>query len=67
LHTGGGEGVAFTGVIVSIPAMIIGMIIGYNVSTDEKGFDVYNAHDRDVLREYSQYPDHEPPELQKIK
>jgi hypothetical protein len=66
-NAGSGEGVAFGAAFVSLPALALGMIIGYNSSDDDKIFDLSKAHDRDALREFARYPDHEPPELQKIK
>jgi hypothetical protein len=60
---GGGEGLAFGAAFISIPAIIIGAVIGYDASDDEKGY--YPSSQ--TLREYARYRDKEPPELQKIK
>ena len=65
--TQGGEGVAIAAAFIGMLAIIPGAIIGYLVSSDEDVFDLSKAHDRDALRQYSIFPDYEPPELQKIK
>jgi len=66
-NTGGGEGVGFTAAIVAVPSIALGMIIGYNLAHDEDEYDLERSHDRYELGGYAKYPDHEPPELQKIK
>jgi len=64
---GDGLGLIIAAGILTLPATAIGMNIGYIISSDEDMFDLSTAHDRDVLRQYSIFPDKEPPELQKIK
>jgi hypothetical protein len=65
----GNQGMAFAGLaaIIGASAVTLGIIIGNGLSEGEKGYSISSAHDRDVLRDYSQYPDTEPPELQKLK
>jgi hypothetical protein len=66
-QTGDGLGLIFAATAVAYPGAALGVIIGYLVTTDEDTFDLSTAHDRDVLRQYSIFPNEEPPELQKIK
>jgi predicted DNA-binding WGR domain protein len=65
----GSKGMAFAALssLIGASAITLGIIIGVGLSKDEKSSDISSAHDRDVLREYSKFPDYEPPELQKIK
>ena len=64
---GDGLGAAVIGTVLAVPAIIAGVIIGANLSSDENSYDLSKSSDRKWVKNFSKYPNGEPPELQKIK
>ncbi len=66
-NTEGGLGIGVTAAVAAAPALVLGMIIGYNLAADEDKYNLEKEGDRYELGGYAKYPDTEPLELQKIK